>query len=438
MDPNQTPADPRQFPSCDTIVVLAPATRAGATMLAKNSDRSPLECQPLFQAGAARHAEGATVHCQYLEIPQTPQTAAVIGSRPFWLFGFEHGINEHGVAIGNEAVLTREEIPPAGLLGMDLVRLGLERGRSAREATEVIGALIERWGQGGSGAYDFDFRYSGSFMVADHAEAWVIESSGRQWASRRVTDRACISNCLTTSGYDLGSADVRDYARERGWWRGEEPFDFAAAYAGEDNPDPLFARIRLERSHKLAARGGKRTMREMFAILRDHYEHGETPIIDAPAGAERSFSLCMHSVTATTASMVAQLPPPGADAIPVMWAALGAPCTSIFMPLYVDGAIPPALAAGAAGASNDSPWWKMKRIQETVARDPAPLSALVREHLRPLENAMLERAAEVGHKAARMTRAERAPMLTRFMMQNLVRVWRQLDALEAALARVTR
>ena len=68
------------FSSCDTIVVLAPHTRAGATMLAKNSDRPPLECQPLFQSPAQRHPEGATVHCQYLEIPQVPETAAVIGS----------------------------------------------------------------------------------------------------------------------------------------------------------------------------------------------------------------------------------------------------------------------------------------------------------------------------------------------------------------------
>lgn len=401
-------------------------------MLAKNSDRPPLECQPLFQTAAARHAEGATVHCQYIEIPQAPETAAVIGSRPFWLFGFEHGMNEHGVAIGNEAVLTREELPPVGLLGMDLVRLALERSRSAREAAETIGKLIEQFGQGGSGAYDFDFRYSGGFIAADHAEAWIVESSGRQWAARRVTDRACISNRLSLSDFDLGSPDVREHARERGWWSGEEPLDFAAVYA--EAFDPMFAAVRLERSRELAARGGKRTMREMFAMLRDHYEHGETPILDAALGTERSFSLCMHSASFTTASMVAELPAPGADAIPVMWVALGAPCTSIFMPLYFDGTIPPALAAGAAAPSNDSPWWRMKRIQDAVARDPEPLSAIVREHLRPLENAMLERAAEVGHKAARMTRAERAPMLTRFMTQNLVRVWRQIDALEDALA----
>ncbi len=158
-------------PSCDTIVVLAPHTRDGATILAKNSDRPPRECQPLFQSTRRVHPLGAIVQTQYLEIPQVPETAAVIGSRPFWLWGFEHGLNEYGVVIGNEAVLTRDILPSTGMLGMDLVRLGLERSKTARDAAEIIGALIERYGQGGSALYDVDFRYSGGFIIADHADA---------------------------------------------------------------------------------------------------------------------------------------------------------------------------------------------------------------------------------------------------------------------------
>src|SRR5258708_28308190 len=145
------------LPSCDTIVVLAPHTRAGATILAKNSHRAPYECQPLAQSPHRVHPKGATVHCQYLEIPQVGETAAVIGSRPFWLWGFEHGLNEYGVAIGNEAVLTRETLPSTGFLWMDLVRLRLRRSKTSREATELIGPLIDSHGPGGSGRYDVDF-----------------------------------------------------------------------------------------------------------------------------------------------------------------------------------------------------------------------------------------------------------------------------------------
>jgi secernin len=425
------------LPSCDTVVVLAPRTRAGATLLAKNSDRPPMECQPLFQAPRRRHPEGSTVNCQYLEIPQAAETWAVIGSRPFWLWGFEHGINEHGVAIGNEAVLTRESLPETGLLGMDLVRLGLERGRTAREATEVIGAFIERFGQGGSGARDFDFRYSGGFLIADANEAYVLESSGRQWAATQVRERACISNLLTAAAYDIAAPDVKSYARERGWWDGAEPFEFASAYTLDRKADPLSACARLARTRELVARGGKRTLREMFSLLRDHYELGEMPVIAAQAGTERSFSICMHNIQGTTASMVAELPAPGADALAVMWASFAAPCASIFFPLFVGGEVPRVLAAGAAAPSADSPWWRMKRIQDLVAQEPRRLAPIAWEHLRPLENAMLERAAEVAHKARKLDPAARGPLLTDFMTHNVVRVLKAADKLTSALERAS-
>lgn len=403
------------LPSCDTMVVLGTHTRSGATMLAKNSDRPARECQPLFQAPRRSNSAGASVQCQYLEIPEAAETFGVIGSRPFWLWGFEHGINEHGVAIGNEALLTREALPATGLLGMDLVRLGLERSRTAREAAELIGALIERHGQGGSGAFNSDFRYSGSFIIADHAEALVLESSGRQWAARRVGERACISNRLTTERYDFGADNVERYARERGWWNGAEPFDFSAAYTSDSSPDPLRAHGRLQRSSELVARNGRRTLRELIAVLRDHHGKGDTPLVTAKLAddqdRDREPSLCMHGSVGTTASMIAELPAPDGDTVPVMWASMAAPCTGIFLPLYVEATIPPVLAAGSESPSADSPWWRMKRIQELVAAAPERLAPMVWKHFRPLEGAMLERAAEVGHRARKLDSAARAALL---------------------------
>jgi hypothetical protein len=117
----------------------------------------------LVQLPRQHHEKGARVRCQYIEIDQVRETSRLIGSRPFWLWGFEHGLNEHGVAIGNHTVFARDELGTEGLIGMDLVRLGLERGRSAREAVEVIAALPEVHGQGGSGP-DKSWPYHNSFL----------------------------------------------------------------------------------------------------------------------------------------------------------------------------------------------------------------------------------------------------------------------------------
>src|SRR6188768_2145119 len=92
--------------SCDSLVALGNATADGSVLFAKNSDRPAAECQPFVQIPRQTHPAGAMLRCQYVEIPQVAETAAMIGSRPFWLWGFEHGLNEHGIAIGNHTVFT--------------------------------------------------------------------------------------------------------------------------------------------------------------------------------------------------------------------------------------------------------------------------------------------------------------------------------------------
>eukprot|EP00957_Ditylum_brightwellii_P136348 10398466-Ditylum_brightwellii.AAC.1 len=67
----------------------------------------------------------------------------VILSQPDWPWGCEMKSNEHGAVEGNDDVstlLTSEldtNVAGGGLLGMNLLRLSLERGCTVQEAMEI-------------------------------------------------------------------------------------------------------------------------------------------------------------------------------------------------------------------------------------------------------------------------------------------------------------
>ena len=400
--------------SCDTLVVLGAHTRDGHTLFAKNSDRPPDECQPLFQAPALTHDAGASVACQYLAIPQAPATAAVLGSRPWWLWGFEHGVNEHRVAIGNEALHTRDEVPDTGLLGMDLVRLGLERGRTADEARRAITTLLERHGQGGSASHRIDRRYHNSFIIADPNEAWVLETSGRHWAARRVRERAAISNCATIEDdWDEASAGIEDYARARGWWTapGSRRFNFRAAF---ENPEPRYrAEARLDASCRFLADVGRPTVASMMRHLRDHHEGGTVHVPGRKEGDPRGWSVCMHpdpGVSATAASMVAELPRD--HSVPLgVWCSQATPCTSAFVPVAINAPLPAPLIAGGGEPDPTSSWWAMKALGDAVMVDPARLTPPVQEAWSAWEHDVAAEGRQAGPAAAARLEERVATML---------------------------
>ena len=217
----------RGVPMCDSFVAIT----ADGVMFAKNSDRDPNESQPLEWIAAADHGDGEQVACTWIEVPQVGHTHAVLLSRPWWMWGAEMGTNEHGVVIGNEAVFTKGRTTRAdgsaeggkALLGMDLVRLALERATTAEDAVSVMVELLESHGQGGPCSYERPrFTYDNSFLVADPSGALVLETAGRHWATEVVHGPGrSISNGLTIPSFVKAHANpVRTWVSSASTRRG--------------------------------------------------------------------------------------------------------------------------------------------------------------------------------------------------------------------------
>ena len=325
---------------CDTQVFVG----ADAVWLAKNSDREPAEPQPV-----QRYARGEGTgerRTSYLAIADPGSRHAVILSRPAWCWGAEMGVNEHGVAIGNEAIFSRLATLQPALLGMDLVRLGLERAASADAALDVITTLLERYGQGGpAGYHDRGFCYDSSFLIADAAGAWVLETAARHWVAKRVQRHYAISNQLTIGrDYERCSDSVARLAERAG----EERIDFARRF--DTRLMPYFAGARRRRALATACLqgiDGAPAWPRFAAPLRAHAAGNEDPLAGSPA------DVCLHANgfirrSQTTGSMVARLAAGGFEA---RFTGTSAPCLSVFRPAGFDrdGSVltPPAQAEAA-------------------------------------------------------------------------------------------
>lgn len=359
---------------CDTIVATPQVTTHGEMLFGKNSDREPNEAQYLEKIDSADYAPGERLQCTYIEIPQAPHTNAVILSRPFWMWGAEMGVNDHNVVIGNEAVFTKMPFEKqSGLTGMDLLRLGLERGNSALETLRIMTDLLEQFGQGGNCGYSHAFFYHNSFLIADAAEAWVLETAGKEWAARRVTGSASISNGLTIRReFDLSSRGLITNAVKRGWCTSENEFNFADSYedrfyrwAGACQPRQKRTSERLNAGH------GTLTERDMIAILRDH-KRGENKDV-LPSQGVHGMSVCAHAGfgpfrdSQSVGSLVVKLMV--GQPAEIYYTATSAPCTGIFKPAWMDCVLPDFGPAPTGKYDDRCLWWRHERLHRAVLED---------------------------------------------------------------------
>lgn len=315
---------------CDTLGVL----QGSYALFGKNSDRSPNEAQ-IAECYPARMYDGGEVACTYRRIPQARETLSVLLSRPVWMWGAEIGVNEAGVAIGNEAVFTKGKYGAPSLTGMDLLRLALERAESAQRAVNVIIELLETYGQGGNCGFDHTFYYDNSFLVMDKDKLFVLETCRKNWVVKSYP-RASISNRLSIG------ADGERY--------GGGVCDFAKTYS-----DPLYSYFSGSRQRKAASGCTLPTAGTEADIMRALRGHDET--VANPFAEGSVTSNCMHFGGMvgdhTTASMVIRLD----DSVPTVFlTGTSTPCVSLYKPYRFGN--PARLPVTAPGDEAGARYWR--------------------------------------------------------------------------------
>lgn len=408
---------------CDTFVVTPEASESRRALFGKNSDREPGEAQAVELLPA--RTEPLT-RCTFIDIPAAGRTRACLLCRPYWMWGAEMGVNDAGLAIGNEAVFTRAPHSDSGLTGMDLVRLGLERASSAVAAVRVIGELLETHGQGGAAGQRASFRYHNSFLIADPAEAWVLESAARAWVAKRVHGVRAISNGLTLGDdWELACDGLTARARDYGLKPGKTPLDFAQTFG-----DPLIT---------LAAAAAKRrgcserflgaapvTLLRCMATLR---QHGGP---DRPEHAHRELrqTVCAHASALptrahgqTVGSLVAEL---GLDGPRVFVTATSAACVSLFKPVGFDGALPP-IGAPTGRYDPATLWWRHERLHRLALPDLGAALSHIAPERDAFEREHLSAAPDLAFAAADALEARWEAELRRRVSGRLPRYWQQVD-----------
>ena len=390
--------------SCDNFALTAAFTSLGSNLHAKNSDRPVGEAQGLRFYPAADHPEGSMLRCTDLMIPQVTHTYAVLGSQPYWIWGLEMGINECGVSIGNEAQGSKCAAETVeGLLGMDLLRLGLERGATAREAARVIIDLLTQYGQNANASPLYDRRYENSYLLMDRNEILILETAGREWVMKKAADWTAISNCYSIGkDFDATSPRLEALARENRWLSAGEPFDFAKAYTlpadRQKNAVPRWRRMcsLIENAEKPV------TLETAKNICRDHFDG---LINESRFGAFLGtfYSICMHAETPMGFQTVASMITYYDDSLGILCRyAVALPCCSVYVPVYFGRKTPDALAQVGATYDPASLWWACERLAMAVSVDEDRFAPAVRTALQKLEQE-LETKAQAAEETAKQT-----------------------------------
>lgn len=250
--------------ACTNFIISKGATTDGSTMITYSADSHVLYGE-LYHRPAADYPEGTLVDVYEWDtgkhlgkIKQVAHTYQVIGN-----------MNEHQVAIGETTYGGKPElVDTTGIIDYgSLIYITLQRSKTAREAIRIMGELVATYGYYSSGE---------SFSIADANEVWILEmigkgspvsvkdkkgrvrtthNKGAVWVAMRIPDGYISGHAnqarITTFPLNdpencIYSPDVISFARERGYYTGEDKnFSFSDTYAPVDFGGARFCDARV-------------------------------------------------------------------------------------------------------------------------------------------------------------------------------------------------
>ena len=228
----------------------------------------PAEDHPDGTSIAVGVTPDANMPGKFIEIPQARHTYRYLTMNYSEYEGFpppltNGGLNENNVAGRDVWSPSRPELvamtpnPQTGPQYSDLSRIAMERARTAREAVEIVGTLIDEHGYSTYGG--------NSHMFADENEGWVLLNfAGGQglWIAERLGPddvRMSYPGYIHEIPLDfrisedfLGSDNFISFATEQGWFDpdGGEPFNVTKIYGVDQERYP---RSDMERELRAAA-----------------------------------------------------------------------------------------------------------------------------------------------------------------------------------------
>ena len=389
--------------ACTNILVTKGASKDGSVMITYSCDGEFVPHPRVIPA--ADHDPNDSLEFKIdgkiVKVPQPPHTYKVVGL-----------MNEHQLVIGETTFSGREElINPQGLFHYwTLMRLALQRAKTAREAIKVITDLVEKYGYRSSGE---------SISIADPNEAWILEiigpgpgGKGAEWVAVKVPDGyiSCHANKARIGTFPLNdpenclySKNVISFAIKKGYYdpKSGEPFRFNEAYCPDTPRNRRYSDMRVWSIFRRAApsrhfsaayaRGDqnakpyplwikpdrKLSVADVMSLMRDHYEgtpYDMTKGIDAgPFGAPDRWRPISWKVDSTEYawerpistqqtgfSYVSQSRswlPDGVGGL--LWYGLDNTYTSCYMPVYcsVDSFATPLETGSLKQFDWNSAWW---------------------------------------------------------------------------------